>query len=67
MIEYITDYEGIDSDAELIDELKAFTMKINATNDFKDIIFSKLFVINQNFYYFEPNNQMDWEGSENIT
>ena len=62
MIDYICSHENIDSDAEFVDELKTFIMKINATNDFKNIIFLKLksFVfINQNFYYFESKNQMN--------
>ena len=65
IIKYVIDHEDIDPDAELIDEMKTFTMKINAINDFKDIIFSKSFVfIDQNFYYFEPRNQMDWENQK---
>ena len=55
----------IDSDAELIDEMKTFIMKINAINDFKNIIFSKLFVfISQNFYYFKPKNQINWKNQK---
>ena len=60
IIEYVIDHENIDSDAELIEKMKAFIMKINAINDFKNIIFSKSFVfISQNFYYFESRNQMN--------
>ena len=53
MIDYICSHESIDSDVEdFIDKMKTFTVEINATNDFKNIIFSKLFVfINQNFFY----------------
>ena len=53
MIDYICSHENIDSDVEnLVDEMKTFTVKINAINDFKNIIFSKSFVfINQNFFY----------------
>ena len=66
IIEYVIDHEGIDSDAELIDEMKTFIMKINAINDFKNIIFSKSFVfISQNFYYFESRNQMNWKRIRN--
>ena len=60
MIDYICNHESIDPDAEFVDELRTFTMKINAINDFKNIIFSKSFVfISQNFYYFESKNQMN--------
>ena len=65
MIDYICSHEGINSDAEFVDELKAFTMKINVINDFKNIIFSKSFVfIRQNFYYFESKNQMNWKNQK---
>ena len=62
MIDYICSHEGINSDVELIDELETFIVKINATNDFKNIIFSKsksFVFISQNFYYFESRNQMN--------
>ena len=62
MIDYICSHENIDFDAELVDKLEVFTMKINAINNFKGIIFSKSFVfISQNFYYFESRNQIDWK------
>ena len=65
IIEYVIDHEDIDSDAKLIDEMKIFIIKINAINDFKDIIFSKSFVfISQNFYYFESKNQMNWKNQK---
>ena len=62
MIDYIFIYEDIDSDAELVDEIEAFTVEIDATNyqDFEGIAFSKLAAAikqnpklsaNQNFYY----------------
>ena len=67
IVEYVIDHEDIDSDAELIDEMKTFIMKINAINDFKNIILSKsksFVFISQNFYYFEPRNQMNWKNQK---
>ena len=67
IIEYVINHEDIDSDAELIDEMKTFIMKINAINDFKNITFSKsksFVFISQNFYYFEPKNQMNWKNQK---
>ena len=53
IIDYICSHENINFDVEnLVDELRAFIMKINAINDFKNITLSKLFAfINQNFFY----------------
>ena len=62
MIDYIFIHESIDPDAELVDEIEAFTVEIDATNyqDFEGIAFPKLAVaikqnpklsVNQNFYY----------------
>ena len=54
MIFYTCSHESIDSDAELVDKLKTFTVEINATNfsNFKNIFFFKLFVVvNKNFFY----------------
>ena len=62
MIDYICSHENIDFNAELVNELKAFTVKINVINDFKDITLSKsksFVFISQNFYYFELRNQMN--------
>ena len=55
MIDYICSHENIDSDVEnFVDELKTLTIEIDVTNfsNFKDIIFSKSFVVvNKNFFY----------------
>ena len=55
MIDYICSHESIDSDVEnFVDELETFTIEIDAINfsDFKNIIFSKSFVVvNKNFFY----------------
>ena len=42
MIDYICSYKGIDSDVKnFVDKLKTFSIKINAINNFKNIIFFK--------------------------
>ena len=55
MIDYICNHENIDFDVEnFVDELKTFTIEIDAINfsDFKNIIFSKSFVVvSKNFFY----------------
>ena len=51
MIDYICSHEGIDLDAELIDEKSAFTMKI-------DVLKTQI-VINQQLFY-ETNWRNAW-------
>ena len=60
IIEYVIDHEGIDSEIELVDEMKTFTMKIDVSKVQVVINQSKVqVVINQQLFY-EINWRSAW-------